>query len=87
VRIASNNINGINGRLETLLAWLPETQLDIVFLKEVKTPQTRSPDRQLAEAGYASVWHRQSRYIEAVVSGLLVGCLYAPNGNPAPGPK
>nr|WP_246504806.1 exodeoxyribonuclease III [Microvirga antarctica] len=28
-----------------------------------------------------------SRYIEAAVSGVLVGCLYLPNGNPAPGPK
>jgi exodeoxyribonuclease-3 len=28
-----------------------------------------------------------SRYIEAVVSGVTVGCLYLPNGNPAPGPK
>jgi exodeoxyribonuclease-3 len=28
-----------------------------------------------------------SRYIEAAVSGLLIGCLYLPNGNPAPGPK
>jgi exodeoxyribonuclease III len=28
-----------------------------------------------------------SRYIEATVHGLLVGCLYLPNGNPAPGPK
>jgi exodeoxyribonuclease-3 len=29
----------------------------------------------------------QSRYIEAAVEGILVGCLYAPNGNPQPGPK
>ena len=28
-----------------------------------------------------------SRYIEATVNGLTVGCLYLPNGNPAPGPK
>jgi exodeoxyribonuclease III len=28
-----------------------------------------------------------SRYIEAAVSGVLIGCLYLPNGNPAPGPK
>jgi exodeoxyribonuclease-3 len=28
-----------------------------------------------------------SRYIEATVKGLIVGCLYLPNGNPAPGPK
>jgi exodeoxyribonuclease-3 len=29
----------------------------------------------------------QSRYIEATVRGLVIGCLYLPNGNPAPGPK
>ena len=28
-----------------------------------------------------------SRYIEAEVHGLILGCLYLPNGNPAPGPK
>lgn len=28
-----------------------------------------------------------SRYIEAAVNGMLIGCLYLPNGNPAPGPK
>jgi exodeoxyribonuclease III len=28
-----------------------------------------------------------SRYIEAVVGVVTVGCLYLPNGNPAPGPK
>jgi len=28
-----------------------------------------------------------SRYIEAAVYGLRVGCLYLPNGNPQPGPK
>lgn len=30
---------------------------------------------------------KQSRYIEAAVHGVLVGCLYLPNGNPQPGPK
>ena len=30
---------------------------------------------------------RQARYIEAAVDGLLIACLYAPNGNPQPGPK
>ena len=28
-----------------------------------------------------------SRYIEAAVDGIVVACLYAPNGNPQPGPK
>jgi exodeoxyribonuclease-3 len=30
---------------------------------------------------------KQSRYVEAAVDGILIGCLYAPNGNPQPGPK
>jgi exodeoxyribonuclease III len=29
----------------------------------------------------------QSRYIEAAVSGVLIACIYLPNGNPQPGPK
>jgi exodeoxyribonuclease III len=29
----------------------------------------------------------QSRYLEAQIGDLLVGCLYLPNGNPQPGPK
>jgi exodeoxyribonuclease III len=29
----------------------------------------------------------QSRYIEAAAHGVIVGCLYLPNGNPQPGPK
>jgi exodeoxyribonuclease-3 len=28
-----------------------------------------------------------SRYLEATTHGVIVGCLYLPNGNPAPGPK
>ena len=29
----------------------------------------------------------QARYIEAAINGIVVACLYAPNGNPQPGPK
>jgi exodeoxyribonuclease-3 len=29
----------------------------------------------------------QSRYLEAMINGIVIGCLYLPNGNPAPGPK
>lgn len=29
----------------------------------------------------------QSRYLEAAVHGVIIGCLYLPNGNPQPGPK
>lgn len=30
---------------------------------------------------------RQARYIEAAVNGVVIASLYAPNGNPRPGPK
>jgi exodeoxyribonuclease-3 len=29
----------------------------------------------------------EARYIEAAVRGIVIGCLYLPNGNPQPGPK
>jgi exodeoxyribonuclease-3 len=29
----------------------------------------------------------QARYLEAAIDGVVIGCLYAPNGNPQPGPK
>ena len=29
----------------------------------------------------------QRRYLEAAISGVLVACIYSPNGNPQPGPK
>jgi exodeoxyribonuclease III len=30
---------------------------------------------------------KQARYLEAAVDGILIGCIYLPNGNPQPGPK
>lgn len=30
---------------------------------------------------------KQARYIEAAVNGIIIGCIYLPNGNPQPGPK
>jgi exodeoxyribonuclease III len=29
----------------------------------------------------------QARYVEAAVRGILIACIYLPNGNPQPGPK
>jgi exodeoxyribonuclease-3 len=117
MRIATYNVNGVNGRLANLLGWLHEAAPDIVCLQELKAPDDRFPAAALRAAGYGAVWHGQkswngvailargaepvetrrglpgdpddthSRYIEAAIGGMLVGCLYLPNGNPAPGPK
>jgi exodeoxyribonuclease III len=117
MRIASFNVNGVNGRLPILLRWLEDTAPDVVCLQELKAPQEKFPAAALRDAGYGAVWlgqkswngvailargcdpvetrrglpgepaDSQSRYIEAAIDGILVGCLYLPNGNPAPGPK
>ncbi len=117
MRIASFNVNGINGRLPVLLEWLAETSPTIVCLQELKAPQERFPIDAIEKAGYGALWHGQkswngvailakgfepveirrglpgdptdanSRYLEAAVDGIVVGCIYLPNGNPAPGPK
>ncbi len=117
VRIATFNVNGINGRLPVLLQWLEATSPDVACLQELKSPDERFPEAALEKAGYGAIWHGQkswngvailargcqpeetrrglpgdaddthSRYIEAAIGGVLIGCLYLPNGNPWPGPK
>jgi exodeoxyribonuclease-3 len=117
MKIATFNVNGINGRLPVLVRWLEEAKPDVVCLQELKAAQEKFPQRALADAGYGAIWQgqkswngvailargvepqetrrglpgdpddAQSRYIEAAINGVLVGCLYLPNGNPAPGPK
>lgn len=117
MKIATYNVNGVNGRLPVLLRWLEETKPDVVCLQELKAPQEKFPEQAILDAGYKAIWHGQkswngvailssgaepeelrrvlpgdpedlhSRYIEAEVNGIIIGCLYLPNGNPAPGPK
>jgi exodeoxyribonuclease-3 len=117
MKIATYNVNGVNGRLPVLLRWLKETTPDVACLQELKAPQEKFPAAAIEDAGYHAIWHGQkswngvailsrsgkpeeirrvlpgdpddihSRYIEAKINGLMVGCLYLPNGNPAPGPK
>jgi exodeoxyribonuclease-3 len=117
MRIATYNVNGVNGHLPALLRWLKEAEPDVVCLQELKAPREKFPIADIEKAGYGAIWHGQkswngvailkrgaqpletrrglpgdpgdshSRYIEAAVGGIIIGCLYLPNGNPAPGPK
>jgi exodeoxyribonuclease-3 len=117
MKIATYNVNGVNGRLPVLLRYLQEKQPDVVCLQELKAPNEKFPREAIEEAGYKGVWHGQkswngvailsrsyevkeigkvlpgdpediqSRYIECMVNGIHLVCLYLPNGNPVPGPK
>jgi exodeoxyribonuclease-3 len=59
VRIATFNVNGVNGRLPRLLEWLAETRPDVACLQELKTDDTKFPARALEHAGYRAIWHGQ----------------------------
>ena len=59
MKVATYNVNGVNGRLPRLLEWLDETKPDIVCLQEIKTTDAKCPARVLAAAGYGSIWHGQ----------------------------
>jgi exodeoxyribonuclease-3 len=117
MKIATYNVNGINGRLPVLLRWLEENKPDVACLQELKAPTEKFPEQAIKDAGYHAIWHGQkswngvailsrneppeeicralpgdpedlhSRYIEAKVNDIIIGCLYLPNGNPTPGPK
>jgi exodeoxyribonuclease-3 len=117
MKVATFNVNGINGRLTLLLSWLEEARPDVVCVQELKAPSERFPIAEIEKAGYGAIWQgqkswngvaiiargrkpvetrrglsgdpddEQSRYIEAAIDGIIIGCLYLPNGNPAPGPK
>ncbi|MCE3278224.1 MAG: xth [Bacteroidetes bacterium] len=118
MKIATYNVNGINGRLPVLLRWLQERKPDIACLQEIKCPNEKFPELALLDIGYKAVWHGQkswngvailikkkyefedvirglpgnplddhSRYIQSKINGIIIGCIYLPNGNPAPGPK
>ena len=47
MKIATYNVNGINGRLPVLLRWLGESAPDIVCLQELKAPQDRFPQEAI----------------------------------------
>ncbi|MEI4482629.1 MULTISPECIES: exodeoxyribonuclease III [unclassified Phyllobacterium] len=117
MKIATYNVNGVNGRLDVLLRWLGEAEPDVVVLQELKALDARFPAKAIEASGYGAVWHgqkswngvailargkqphltrkdlpgepedEQSRFIEAIVDGIVIGGLYLPNGNPYPGPK
>ena len=62
MRIATYNVNGVNGRLAVLLRWLTETSPDIVCLQELKAPDERFPHAAIEEAGYQAIWHGQKSW-------------------------
>jgi len=62
MKIATYNVNGVNGRLPVLLRWLELTEPDIVCLQELKAPDERFPEGPIRDLGYDAVWHGQKAW-------------------------
>ncbi|WP_316736818.1 exodeoxyribonuclease III [Pedobacter aquatilis] len=62
MKIATYNVNGINGRLPVLLRWLEETQPDVACLQELKAPDEKFPLEAIKNAGYNAIWHGQKSW-------------------------
>jgi len=55
MKIATYNVNGINGRLPVLLRWLAEAQPDVVCLQELKAPSDKFPEAAILDSGYGAI--------------------------------
>jgi len=62
MKIATYNVNGVNGRLPVLLRWLEESAPDVVCLQELKAPEDRFPVEAIERAGYGAIWHGQKSW-------------------------
>ncbi|MFP9112443.1 exodeoxyribonuclease III [Flavobacterium sp. RHBU_3] len=62
MRIATYNINGVNGHLPVLLRWLEETKPDVVCLQELKAPDEKFPVEAINAAGYNAIWLGQKSW-------------------------
>lgn len=62
MRIATWNINGVNARLEGLLAWLSQTSPDVACLQEIKCATEAFPAERIRDAGYEMEIHGQKGF-------------------------
>ena len=62
MKLATYNVNGINGRLPVLLRWLEQSKPDVVCLQELKTSDEKFPAAAIEDAGYGAIWHGQKSW-------------------------
>ena len=72
MRIATYNVNGVNGRLPVLLRWLAESAPDVVCLQELKAPDEKFPEAAIRDLGYGAIWHGQKSWNGVAI--LARGC-------------
>ena len=79
MRITTYNVNGINGRLANVLAWLGEAVPDIACLQELRAPNDKFPAAALRKVGYGAIWHGEKSWngvcdprAHVIVGGVVI---------------
>lgn len=62
MKIATWNVNSVNARLETVLAWFKEAQPDVACLQEIKCVDEKFPTEAFESLGYNVAVHGQKAY-------------------------
>ena len=62
MRIATWNVNSVNARLETVLAWVDEAKPDVLCLQEIKCVDEKFPAEAFESRGYNVAVHGQKSY-------------------------
>jgi exodeoxyribonuclease III len=62
MKIATWNVNSVNARLETVLAWFREAQPDVACLQEIKCVDEKFPAEAFERLGYNVAVHGQKSY-------------------------
>jgi exodeoxyribonuclease-3 len=62
MRIATWNVNSVNARLETVLAWFRDAQPDVACLQEIKCVDEKFPAEAFESLGYNVAVHGQKAY-------------------------
>jgi exodeoxyribonuclease-3 len=62
MRLATWNVNSVNARLETVLAWFEEASPDVAALQELKCVDEKFPTEAFERLGYNVAVHGQKTY-------------------------
>ena len=62
MRIATYNVNGINGRLPVLLRWLARPSRTWSACRSSRRRKREVPEAAIRDAGYGAIWHGQKSW-------------------------
>lgn len=80
MNIASWNVNSLTVRLEQTLAWLEQSQVDVLCLQELKMENHKFPEAAFNDRGYQAVWSGQKTYNGvAIISKLPMANVHINN--------